>query len=269
MEGRSRPKLDVSPEGWKVLGWAGMTFGAVCLVGLIAVVALKHSDALASIALVLAIAAFIVQIIVSALQNAASRAAEAASRGLNFETNKALEQIKANAAANQEILARQFDTLLDALVKGRDAGLGQKSETNGGSSSQPEAPTDFRSLGRRVSLGPSQSDMRILEMLRSFPDDEEARQLLKHFDRLSPAAAALLDRYAEDELQSREAGAEPGLAASEAPVVSKARATLLDESLLESRGDEYFSLTDQGRQVARLLRATGDPPPSVAEAFGL
>src|SRR4051812_48382734 len=122
-----KPKFEVSQDGWKLLGAGGMAVGAICLVGIVAVISLRHSDALASIALVLAIAAFIVQIVVSSLQNAASRAAEAATRGLNFETNKALEQIKANAAANQAILARQFDTLLDALVKGR-AGPDLKSE---------------------------------------------------------------------------------------------------------------------------------------------
>jgi hypothetical protein len=263
------PKFHVSPAGWKVLGAAGITFGAVCFVGIVAVVALKKGDALASIALVLAIGAFIVQIVVSALQNSASRAAEAASRGLNFETNKVLEQIKASAAANQEILARQFDTLLDALVKGRTSSeLGQKSESDESTAPDRERPIDLREFVPRF-IGPSEEDQRIIEMLRTFPDEEEAKPLLDRLERLPANAVAMLDRYARDELKSRKMGAVPGLTATDSPVPNSARKKLLDEDLLSDHGDGYYGLTDQGLQLARLLKGRDAPPPNVAAALGV
>src|SRR4051812_9323553 len=95
------PHIALSTDGWRAVGVGSAIFSAVCLIGLVAAIALKRADALADIALVLAIAAFVVQIIVSALQNAASRAAVSESHRLNYETNKALEQIKASAAASQ------------------------------------------------------------------------------------------------------------------------------------------------------------------------
>src|SRR4051794_30184839 len=82
-----QPAFLLSKAGWRVIGVAGAIFGSICLIGLVAAIALKHADALADIALVLAIAAFVTQIIVSSLQNAASRAAAAESHRLNFETN--------------------------------------------------------------------------------------------------------------------------------------------------------------------------------------
>ena len=209
MEQESRPKIDVSPAGWRLLGSTAVIFGAVCLVGLVAVVGLKKSDALASVALVLAIAAFVVQIIVSTLQNSASRAAEAATRGLNFETNKVLEQIKSSAAANQEILARQFDTLLDALVKARAETRSKEKSESDESPNFPEAPpADFRNLRVGGRLGPSPEDERIIDLLQSFPGEKEAAPLLKTFADLSGNAIAMIDRYARDEIRSRELGAE-------------------------------------------------------------
>lgn len=262
-EERQRPKFEVSPDGWRVIGWTGAVVGVVCLIGLAAVLALKGEDALATVALVLAITAFVVQIIVAIMSSAAARGAEAAAQSLNFETNKALEQIKASAAANQAILARQFDTLLDALIK---RSPGAKSEADEGISTA----SDIWSLRGGFRPGPSAEAQRIIDRLRTFPSEDEAGPVVEAFQRLSPAGVAMLDRYARDELNSRETGAEPGLrSVKDSPAHTQARDQLMGEGLLEDRGDGYHALSDQGREVARLLKGRGLPGPTVAKTLGL
>lgn len=270
-------KFTIEAGGWKILGGFGVIFGAICLIGLVAVVSLDDADELASIALVLAIAAFVVQIIVSALQNAASRAAESGSQRLNSETNMALEQIKANAVANQEILARQFDTLLDALIqrdgrRPKDSGDGttpEKAGTGGGASSARADSLWTRNLLR--SSGPSAEDERVIDRIRSFPSEEEARGLLVKLKSLSASAVAMLERYAKDELSSRQAGQEVGLVRSDTPLARDTFDELRAAGLLEvDADDEALSrLTEEGREIVRLIKGSDTPPPIVAREFGL
>jgi hypothetical protein len=272
----SQKKIDIAPDGWKVLGVGSVIFSTICLIGVVAVVSLKSADELASVALVLAIAAFVVQIIVSALQNAASRSAESASQRLNSETNTVLEQIKASAVANQDILARQFDTLLDALIqRGRS-----KDDDSDGSASESDfiqgRPAVDRVENQWVpsllrSDRPSGEDERMIQHLRSFPSEEDARRLLPRLQALSPTAVAMLDRYARDEITSRQSGREVGLLRSTAPLASANFDELRTAGLVEVDGDDDQNsrLTDEGREVVRLLKARDVPPPAIAEAFGI
>lgn len=268
----TEPRVQVNAGGWQLIGASGLLFGVACLLGVAAVLALSNTDTLAAVALVLAIVSFVIQIVATILGHAAARGADAEARRLNFETDKVLEEVKSNAAANQSILARQFDTLLDALIKrgpgvsGMEEEAGSEEETK---RADLPAPIDFRNFTAGLSGTPSAGDIRIAKEMRSFPSEEEAAPLVHKFIALPPVAIATLDRYARNEVSSRNTGTEPGLRAVDSPANERARSILVDSGLLKKLGDGRYALTEEGRQVARFVSGRGEPPPNVAKALGI
>lgn len=254
-DARDNPKLfSASHAGWRLIGIAGALFGLICVVGLIAAIALKNADALADIALVLAIAAFLVQMVVSAMQNSSSRQSAAESQRLNFETNAALEEIKASAKASQEVLSSQFDSLLQALIRRDGGGKGGK----GGEDGPNLAAYDL--ARRNLRTNGSAEDLRAISELQSWPAEEHGVPALLTLRSLTPNAVASLERFRRDEISSRQSGALVGLPRNESPVGNVYSDELLRKGLIEEDGEHMGRLTESGKYVARLLRPDGDPP---------
>jgi len=278
------PRFRVSPDGWKLIGSGSLIAAAICLAGLAAVLALTDSDALATIALVLAITAFIVQIIVTVIQNAASREAEAASRELNSETNQVLQEIKATSAANQKILAEQFNSLLEALISGHAPGgnASDKARRDARPKADEAPPEQSDSMAqlrlpasswlRNASPTPSDEDSRILDRIRSWPDEEEGLALADTLRSLSPQASASLQRLIDDEISSRQLGGWVGLGKGGPALSASGDRELADKGLAEEDvhgSTPILRLTEEGREVGRLLSARGSPPPRLANVLGI
>jgi hypothetical protein len=271
MERETEPRIKVAPAGWTIIGSMGAILGIACLVGIIAVLALKESNTLADIALVMAIIAFIVQLVLSAIQNAITQTATRENQQLNYETSKILEEIKANAAANQSILARQFDTLLNALIRTGSTGPDQKTSADGDTDDEsPTSRQEFLSRPlawptlRGFGTSPVPEEERVINEIRSWPDEDKGIGYAEILDTLSPGAIAMLERYARDEITSRENGYAVGLQMAGTPLAESNYGELSEAGLVEE-SDGMGRLTDLGRQVVRLLKAQDTPPPRLAQ----
>jgi hypothetical protein len=286
------PRLTVNKSAWRI-GTIALT---VVIMGLVAVLLAQaglwdadsssdHPDPLTTLALLLAILAFLVQIFVFVFQTRASNQDVVRSEELNASTKVALEKIEANSAATQKVLFSQFERLLDYVV-----GQTQVSPAASLSSDldrEEDEASDRDDGGEAVSVGevqqlveeavaragqrpsflsdagsPSNEDKAIRRYLLSYPSRDEAEKAISVLRKLSPIAIAALTRYAMIEIQQRNRGGDVGLVrASERP---PSTAELVEHGLVKEVGDRMV-LTEKGRSIARLVSVKQGSRPDWAE----
>ena len=208
----------------------------------------SQQDPITTLALVLAILAFMVQIFVYAFQTNAAYAAARRSEQLDARSRRVLDKIKTTARVSHELQAAQFDRLLDYVVgPGGAAAANEEGE-------QIEAAT----LGRPRFAGistPSVEDLRIVEFLRSWPEIDRAKQSVATIVSLSPYSVARLKKYVDNEAKQRLRGASVALRGLEndRDRVGESQEELLREGLIANVEPERTVLTEEGREVGRLL----------------
>jgi len=248
---------------WPQLATAASILATGSLASLIIVLALKDTDALATVALSLAIVTFITQILVFVAQTWTTSQ-------LNAETRGFLQELQTSAHGTEKALNAQVDKLTDHLLHSFESarkredlsagpGLRERVREDVAEALSVTRPlvTDVAASDSRV--GASREDRRIAEELITFPAEEEGVELLKALRSLSPITVANLRAFAEDERVSRQLGGEPGLhLASDHPFSKEA----IEAGLLEydPSDHEWARLTEKGRQIARLFLGLGDPP---------
>lgn len=283
---------NVQKVGFGILGLLVVALGTA----LVTVVSVRDLDALATLALTLAILAFLVQLVIFAVQLWISTQQDIHSAGLFSETKILLSSVQSSTNESLYMLREQLRPL---ILRGVDQALEQEMDVSKtkGDKNQPtptfaervvqnvedavvEAPSTVRQ-----SLRPSRdATARALERLKArreaaaqsplmtFPDASEGGPLLDALEHLTPPAAAYLGRFANDELESLMRGTEIGL--KRRSVDDPLARELLGAGLIEMKpqpagSDEVpmFVLTDHGRQVARLVSGQGVQPPWLREAL--
>jgi hypothetical protein len=298
---RARPRARVNKAAWRAISVACLVVAVALLGALVAQTSLWHSsrgakiDPLTTLALVLAILAFLVQIFVYIFQTNASNSALLRSEEVNADTRRLLTQIQASSQATQRVLFTQFDRLLDYVVGGsvkpppprapsedgsmQDDGAEDADEDDGpelGSRSAtltredldaaleqwvrtiaPPRPT-FEPTPVRRNTSPSAEDRQLIAYLRGWPSREEAMESVGTLEALSPLAVAGLKRVVDRELAQRHNGEKVGLRLRADDVPREVEE--LERAGLVTRVDGSVRLTDHGRRVARVI-VTGKPRP--------
>jgi hypothetical protein len=263
---------------------------AACLTALAVVSSVEGAEALATIALVLAIVAFTIQIFLFVVQSQAASEQRVRSEQLNTQTRALLAEVRTTAQATQAMVSQQFNQLLQAFVTGAaktaeetkfdPASFERRLLENIRTAAQPASaggsqvhvPVGAADQSQRVVERPNQGRAqreRVVrrirnerpERLKTFPPEEEGRTAAELLRRLEPGERIRLKDLAEDELHAVRAGAFVGLPASEADdalrklnLVTSARVDAGNRNVVVTR------LTDEGVTAARLLTALGDIP---------
>jgi uncharacterized membrane protein len=276
------PRAQVNKAGWRAVSVASVVM-ALSLVGaLLAQDGLfssdpglpGHPDGLTTLALVLAILAFLVQIFVFVLQTNASGRSIQRSEELNTATLAVLSKIEANSDATQKVLFAQFDRLLDYVVepqsepprKGDSADIDEivSAESESEMNEQPATVADVQHIVSELvrqrdrptfaaslpKAGPSKEDSRMIQHMVGWPSREEAEALVLELAKLSPLALATLTRFGNWEVLQRQRGERVGLVnvKGEPRVIPG-----LIESGLVKEAEGRVVLTDYGRELARML----------------
>lgn len=268
-----------------------VAFTAASLTALAVVASVEGAEALATIALVLAIVAFTIQIFLFVVQSQAATEQRVRSEQLNTQTQALLVEVRATAQATQAMLSQQFNQLLQAFVTGAaqtaeetkfdpasferrllanirtaaqppGTGTGQAGGQATGTDSAERAierPSPARSQRERA--GQLRTRNERPQRLSTFPSDEDGRSAADLLRKMQPNDRKRLKQLAEDELQATKIGAYVGIAPGdeddplrEANLVTSARVDTGGGSRVVTR------LTDEGVSAARLLTALGEIP---------
>lgn len=291
----NRPRVEINGAAWRAIAIA-LLVAALALVGaLVAQVSLTADDAspsdpLTTVALVLAVLAFLVQLFVYAFQTrAATHSAERAEE-LTTKTQALLDEIRATSETTKQVLFSQFDRLLDYVVKGgiptpEDADTEELDDGNDPTvvdgdhtlpelveqtvrrvmlDSQARAPRMFSGQAAATS---SEADEHELTFLRSWPSQEEARAAVAKMAVLSPMALMRLKRFVDREIDQRKRGRRVGLIpAQDFPGASQ---ELIEAGFVRRDADRNV-LTSAGRDAGRLImsgRKDSAPPPWMREVM--
>jgi hypothetical protein len=259
---------------------------------LVLVATSKNASALATIALAVAIFAFLIQIMVFV--------ADLLSRGLQTARNEELyarmtgllEGLRSATQGTQQTLEKHVDTLLRAatgaasevvaesnaktkfdpaefeervLARARrvaqeETGVLRDAEARAVAREAAARRARERRLARQRSI--SSEDREIVTRLITPPSEDEAPAANEIFRSLSPAAVKELGDLREDDITSRRSGTFVGLwRRVDDPEIAELQAKGLAEQVDEpdDEGDVITRLTPAGREVARLF-AAGDGP---------
>lgn len=286
------PTYSLSPRRIAMFATAVAT---AALTTLAVVASVEGAQALSTIALVLAILAFVMQILLFVFHSQAAHEQRVRSEQLNAQTRALLAEVQATAQATQAMVSQQFNQLLQAFVSGATTTAEQtkfdpatfehRLLSNIRSAILPQSPSSGRDLRpptrprgeaddrRRESSSSSPREaspeaiarLRArrgrLNKLQSFPTENEAREAIEILGKLSPQQRFRLQQLGNDEVDSKESGTYVGLerVASDDELE---RAGLVTEARV-STGDGrqlVMRLTDHGIDAARLFTALGDVP---------
>jgi uncharacterized membrane protein len=277
-----RPRITLNMAGWRAVTITSM----IVTLGLVGTLLAQdgffsqdpglpdHPDGLTTLALVLAILAFLVQIFVFVFQTNSSAAAVQRSEQLNGETRNVLSKIEANSAATQAVLFSQFDRLLDYVVSPSSDGdtdanaVEEVLSVDGDAESESQEPATVADVQRIVSEWArprerpsfatvlpganksSEEDLRMVRYMQSWPSKEETEAAVGDLEKLSPLALATLTRFGTLEIDQRLKGQRVGLVRGKA--MPKAVQQMIEAGLLRQDGI-LVMLTDRGRELARSL----------------
>ena len=251
---------------WRNVALAAVAFGIVAVAALVVVASLRHTETLATVALSLAVLAFLVQIIIFLGQTSTQTAQVTRSEDIYGRTLELLADIRESSRHTQEAVKEQREFLLPALLAKLDL---QRPPADA-------APVDYtRAADDAEAFYPprerSPDDGRIARALSTWPTDPEiARQAAAELAELSSNAVEFLVRFAQDEwfVRSRGATISNGLYLDRdvswtQELLQHGLIRPLDPPLIDARdpGREFLVLSDKGREQGRLLIAPLPKPP--------
>lgn len=283
----------VNKAGWRAIAIALLVLSLALVGALVAQMSIgahraSPNDPLTTVALVLAVLAFLVQLFVYVFQtNAATHATERAEE-INTKTQGLLDEIRTTSETTKQVLFAQFDRLLDYIIKGGipapvdGADSEDSDETPDEDDADQSLPDLVEHAVRRAMADiqprpprmfsptgfiPSEADAHELTFLRSWPSEEEARAAVAKMSALSPVALMRLKRYVDREIEQRMRGRRLGLIPAQE--LASASDELLDAGFIR-RDDDRNVLTSAGRDAGRLLmsgRKDGPAPVWISEVM--
>ncbi|GAA1028866.1 MULTISPECIES: hypothetical protein [Amycolatopsis] len=273
---------------WKTVGIVGALSGIGCLGVLITVVSIKDIDSLSTVALVLAILAFAIQIMIFIAQTAASTEQSKSTLEINSETKSILSELRTRTQATNDVLNLQFNKLLDKMLFVTQESEQNASEDATGSPSEgfevylQEMRSALIELKREVNNS-SKARMQSDKDVYDAPVEErayrrrlfEARQWPNRrleedlwtggLASLSKDSAVLLDRFARAYLHNN-AGDRVHLRLDpKEPAVAELLKIEVIEPVARTSKVSIYSLTRKGQYAVRLFLSY--PPPSAFKKF--
>ncbi len=277
------PRLQVNRAGLHAVIATAVIIGLGLLAALLAQAGLfsanpgapHHPEGLTTLALVLAILAFLVQILVFVFQTQTAGNSERRAEKVNSQTLAALDKVESSNRTTQTVLLSQFERLLDFVVDGRRGfstpvrAIDVDDDSTGGGSGQQELddepltradlqealkeagqPPDRPTFQVPPRPEPSPEDQRVLGYLRSWPDRDEAERMVAEILTLPPLPLAMLTRFGVWEAYQRRTGILAGLTGEGDP--PPAVRDLIDRGLVILDKNRAF-LSEHGRSVVRML----------------
>lgn len=272
------------------LSWSGIAFGAGALAlastsSLAIVTTLSHVNALATIALALAILSFIIQIGLFVAQSWTSGQQVLHSEELNSDTRAILAEVRENARGTNRLISDQFERVLTHLLETTKRTVNESIKGPEAERLNARLDRELRNtLRKQISADPfpfsrelSARERDRLRLLQTVPVDSAERAASDAvLGSLSPAATVDLGALAKDEISNLEGGfpSNRGLFRSLIPQVDELLAAGLVEQVDRPRifegahpGQDYFVLTDKGRETGRLITgSTQNGSPSKPES---
>lgn len=262
---------------WRVVAIVALVLVVAILVALIVFIGVDEEDALAIVALSLAILSFGAQLITFIAQYSAAKQQLVDSERINTETTGLLSDMRATTQALLTTFGRHSDKLLDLLAKVKWGPSETSDEESGGSPrSEPVSVEDvlseYLSREKALLLQPAEpplspSDQLTLEKLTTYPPEEEGREALRVLGELPPITAAQLANRARNDIVRLRAGKprRPWYSTRNSPITD----FLLSKGLLELvpppadaklRAKRWTWLTPTGIELARLVTSEETPP---------
>jgi hypothetical protein len=267
---------------WVAIASLLVNLGAIATVAVVAGV--KGAGALETVALALAIIAFICQLIIFSVQTAQSSQQLSQARDLNSATESLLSEARARIESTNQMVATQYQELLHLSALKSASEVVKESAERGEGGLDPqllesmvarvleqrppaEEETPRPSPKPRARKVRRRSDPWDVEVLygeaMNWGERKEVEEDLALFESFSNANITAFVLDVSDDVDSRFGGSTPGL-----------HLTSIDEPLLEAGlveettpfastegAERRIVLTDRGRRAARLFVAPWPPPP--------
>jgi hypothetical protein len=270
------------------VGMFAVAFATASLTALAVVASVEGAEALTTIALVLAIVAFTIQIFLFVVQSQAASEQRVRSEQLNTQTRALLAEVRATAQATQAMVSQQFNQLLQAFVTGAaqtaeetkfdPVSFERRLMSNIRAAAQPPATSVAQASGtdgpERTAVRPTPSRLQREraaarlrtrnerpDRLKAFPSEDEGRASAILLRELEPNLRIRLKRLAEDELFAAERGSYVGIGPSQEDDALRERNLVTSARVDTGDGRQVVTrLTDDGVSAARLLTALGEIP---------
>ena len=274
-----------------VIGCGVVTVAALASTAVVASV--NDADTLSTVALGLAVIAFVVQIVVYVAQAGASEAHRLHAEQLNAQTGTLLAEVRATTASTQQLVHEQFQDVLRAFLGGtaRTAEetkldperLEKRLLENVRAQIGPEAERVVAEREARAELTRRARELRPtrasrtsrensgqqplqaerLQKLTTFPDEAVGRPLLEQLRELPGSSQYRLGELGRDVIDSTQIGIYEGLTYAPFKDDALLAAGLVKRHRTRNQEGEIADLarlTNEGEAVARLMTATGELP---------
>lgn len=279
--------------GWRRLAVASSIAAAGSLVALTILAATKNADVLSTVALALAVIAFGAQLVVFIAQSQTTSQQMVQAERLNTDTRSALVEVRATSQAILRTMSEQFQPVLESLI-GQVSGKVVQASTRHAGLSPSELRREIENSARkavedafatqldqaRTVLAPSPAANtytpprpspeaeKELEIMKSYPDEAEGRELYRLIRGMDPFAIGALAHRARVEKVQREFAEVPGIFANPDGRATRqlvaaglwGPAEAPEGETSGSPNDKWFRLTNKGLKAASLFEAEEQLP---------
>lgn len=248
-----------------IVASASLLVTVASLTALVIVVAIRGADLLSVVALALAIIAFSAQLIIYIVQASESAASSRRALELHTQISALLSELRERTGRTQHSVDTINARLLEAVIGKTEIAAGSESprllaeqiaETYTEASRTTPSIPDAGPLDHLFPPAlPREQAEELHAYLSLWPGEEETPRIVERLGRLRPSDLMHFARFSRDAWSSTKPGAPwaPGLS-----VLSEA---LLREGLIEKvPGWTLYTLTREGRDLARAFTATGNTP---------
>lgn len=263
------------PSPNMTLSWQWVTY-VVTLIALslgatlTIVVSTKDVDLLSTVALALAILAFVAQLLVYVADSASDIRQSQQNLQINAQTKEVLTELQTRTQGSESIMKDQFDRVLKYVLR-EEMSVAAGHESGGTGLIEPSeqlpmssSPEAWLTSSVRRALTPNPSDA-TLRKVWVYPTGREAAELVQALADRSPLAIAWFASIAELEIISRRLGIEPlGMNLGDhTPFTDELVKAGLVLKGHDAQGVKRASLTDRGREVMRAYRGFGRVPDEI------
>jgi hypothetical protein len=240
---------------WRTVAWVSASAAVGSLASLVVVATTNGSNALATVALALAVLSFLIQIIVFLGQSAIQGSQTMRNEQIFGATLKLLAEIQSTANTTQEALREQKEVLLPALLEKQALQTGPPP----GQTTPAVPPSEPANLSYPPPIRDRPEITSRLDLLTTLPPDREiAERDAKLIHELSPITVDTLRRLGRDEMSSLMSPGNfgPGLyrhLSGTQEALSRGLVREIDPPMYDPSDPSYrvFQLTPDGRELAR------------------
>jgi len=254
---------------WKYVAVGASLISIAALTTVVILTATTEADTLSSVALILAVLAFVIQIIVFIADFALNSRRDKEASGINASTQALLAAIEVKANSTNEVVKGQMAKMIDHLFEGQRLALKDDNPASPEAEVRREVLDDLQSEFRRVA-GPGLGNLSSaatappqsrVDALRRWPTEETVERIkTARIDILSSEAWTVLVAFAEDIQRSFDLGFPEGFTIGRRDLVAELRT----HHLVRSSESGIYRLSGRGMAVTRLVTAP-EPIPKYIE----